>query len=446
MNTNETSEKEIDLVDMFWCMVSRIKLIVALAIVGLIIGLVLPMLKSSDGLDGQIAINDSELKQLQSYDTACKAYDAQIAFNASDRRMLYDVNNVHCKQLMYVIDAQEARDLQIIAKVYTYELNSDGDLKNAISVRYEKIEEVSEDDEDDDIINYILYVTVSGIDEEDLDNLVSHAQSLIDEAKPEINASYGAHTLTLTEGKAYTAYDQNYLDFQQGQFNKVTSLSKNITDIEVKFTENLKAYIAAGGDVQGEPVVIASQPAGRSINIKFAALGAVAGAILAMGFVFVSYVISPYIRLNDDLDKVLGMPVLGCAADEATFKGVNKVRYKDFASLSMQGRIDMIAVSIKVLAKSKDAKRVFVTGANMTDASCKEAKVIELLKNSLKDSGIELVIGSSILADSTAMEEAAKVGFVILAEQAGKSRFADVEREAKQLSKLGIKILGAILL
>ena len=495
MNPNYNQEKEINLIDLMFYMLEHVGSIILVAIVGLILGIGIAYMQKGKAEDAAYAeavaaaelstasanealmanskavnlgslssaLSADDKKAIESYLEYSKVYDDQVMFNATDKLMQYDANNVYVMKAMFVFDAEDDYDVQVIVKSYAFLISSNPDLYEIVNCveSYPGTSIVTDVNGQSisvgDHQTGILYVTVKGKDEADADVLMEQVTALFDENAAAITNSFGKHSAKVSISEAYVTEDADILAYQQRYINNLYTYRNNMIAMEGKFTPEAKAYmteynkqLADGTLEQSAPVDAEITPlevpeverVTLPLSIKTVVLVAFVAVFLIVCFYGCMYIFSAYIRLDEEVDRMIGAPVLGRVALDAKNKGMHKIRYRQIARLNEKDAIVMAASSIKVLAKEKDVKNIYVSGVVMGE---REKNVFASIKESLKDTNLSFTGEESILLSPGAMEQSAEADAVIFIEKVGSTRVDELVAAAKQCDEQGIMVLATII-
>lgn len=225
-----------------------------------------------------------------------------------------------------------------------------------------------------------------------------------------------------------------------------------------------KEYVQAVADMQEQLFTCKDQlkeleepvtPVGISRNsvlkesIKYALLGAAAGAFLVALFYAVQYMVSGTLMSCNYMNDNYGLMVMADYHAPAR-KRLNKVdkliaRMNGITeeSQSLKCVYALGAANISAQMKKSNASKLLLSGN--ASASDFDAAAVALKEN-LQATGLEVISAGNINENVTAIQKLQDADKVILIEQLGVSRLQDIKKELQMLRKLEKDILGVIVL
>lgn len=184
-------------------------------------------------------------------------------------------------------------------------------------------------------------------------------------------------------------------------------------------------------------------------SIKYALLGAVAGAFLMALFYAMQYIFSRKLMSCDYLNDNYGLMVM--ADYHAPIR--NRLNSVDKLITRMNGITEerqslkcvyaLGAANISAQMKKSNASKLLLSGnASASDFDA----AATALKEKLQVTGLEVISAGNINENVTAIQKLQDADKVILIEQLGVSRLQDIKKELQILHKLEKDILGVIVL
>ena len=183
-------------------------------------------------------------------------------------------------------------------------------------------------------------------------------------------------------------------------------------------------------------------------SIKFALIGAVAGAFLMALSYAMQYVLSGKLMSCDNLNDDYGLMVLADyhAPIRKRLNSIDKLitRMKGVSEdkQSLECVYALGAANIVAQMKNDASKILLVGNANASDFDAAATS----LKEILQVKGVEVTSSGNINGSVTAVQKLQDADKVVLIEQLGVSRLQDIEKELQMLRKLGKDVLGVIVL
>lgn len=481
-------EKEINLLDLFWAVCLKWRVILSGAIVFALLlggGNYIKSIKEIKKLpekitSSDIKLNPDSLNETNVYLKYQEICDSQENYVNNSLLMQLDANNFYRSAISYFIDSNYTVEYPIISKTD----NSVGIAqayqtvlldKNTIETIQKKLEinEISKqycieliDFENNygypttiqNTSNYIMTISVYGQDEKSCKEIAEIIKNKIIESKGLVEEKFGLHELIFTgEENGYIA--NNYLlEYQNLNIDKLRTYTKTLEDLKNKLTAEEKRYIdiynkEINSNFEIETNIQNSEVSNLSaINAKMIILGFIGGGAFLFIFYVLKYIFNSSLRLEDDFERIFGIRLFGHIIAYDTkkkrfFSFIDKIildmRHFGKRYLDLPEAIMMIEAELKILAKKNNMKKIYITGSIFGD---NEKKYAMKLKENLKKEGIEAIIGKSILNCGKALEELAETEYVLLFEVVDKSLYTKINETIDMSLKQGGKVIGAVVI
>ncbi len=303
-----------------------------------------------------------------------------------------------------------------------------------------------------DLLNGVLSFGVYADNEKTCQLILECLEDAIVNEQSEITKKYGRHELVLNASNVFFTTDSMMLSYQrelQDRMRDYTTrmgeLEKNLKDDEKKYIEAYKKEmsLAESEDVEKKNTTEALVSKAR-ISKKWVAAGMAVGMALMLGAYALFYIIGGKMRVEDDVEDIFGFNVLGTVIEEQKkYHGIDalfaKALYRGVHLFEKEDAMEMALANIRVFARKMNVERVYVVGATSNE---KEKKFCEDLAGKLKKNGIEITYGRNILYDASSLEEAAKIGCVIVICAPEVSTYEEVARELDQCIQQKTDVMG----
>ncbi len=166
------------------------------------------------------------------------------------------------------------------------------------------------------------------------------------------------------------------------------------------------------------------------LNKKMVVFGAVAGLVLGLVILGIWYTFNGNVHGVEEISYQFAEPVLGILST-----GHSRKEQRKFES-----QLSMLVSNVYLSCKRRDINRIYLTGSRMDKLS---KTFTQELQSLLKEKGITLVIGKSIISDADALLEAVEYPAILLAEVDEASKCQEIAKElnlclAHQMVSLGI--------
>lgn len=306
--------------------------------------------------------------------------------------------------------------------------------------------------------NSCFQVAVYADNEEECMKILEEVEKTISNAKSGVEENFGEHKVILTSSECIYTSDENIRTMQVNNVNDTNNMINNIATLKKALTEEELLYIEAYDreiKISKEEVktqMDTSTSLMSIINIKYIVLGGGFGAAVIVIYIIFIYLISNRVRITDDFESCINIKLLGKVRVETESKEgrkifgfadkkINKIRYnKKFIKETQI--FNLTVANIKNMAQKFGLSQIYLTSSLN---EFEQQEVVKALTLELKIFNIEIVAGDSILLNAVALEEAAKIGCVILIEKAGESRYQDIENAAGICACKEIELLGVVL-
>lgn len=310
--------------------------------------------------------------------------------------------------------------------------------------------------------NSSFTIIVKYPDEQQLRKVVSILEEELKEYQDEVESVFGAHKLSLVNESVEMTVDNDIYNLQQARKNTVLGLENNIAGYKNAFNDNQKSLYAgeiivredeteeeAEGTAGIEEVVVAEPPAPQ-LRVKNFLLGAILGAFLICMVRAMRYILSGKLKAEDNVEGYLGVAGLGYIEEmekehrgvfgklDAWIEGLSK---RSYANLTKNQQLEMIVSNISLYCERGDMKQIYLNSS----VNCTQEKGADLVRM-LTEKGIEVKEGLSILRDAKAMEDMSRSDGVVFLEQAGRSRYEELEREIRLCKEHGKTVIGMVVL
>jgi len=197
---------------------------------------------------------------------------------------------------------------------------------------------------------------------------------------------------------------------------------------------------------QSAPTVI---PVKVSLDVKQVLIGMILGAVLAIVYIFLMYLMTGKLRTAGETEKLYGTRLLGTIEEtkkkKKAFAAVDtliwRLEHCRDKKLSVEERIELAVASIYIQCKKYNAQQVYVSGSKVAEIA---PEVLQKLKEMLERKDIVLVAGSDVTGDAEALVKAAETGSVILLEKERKSAYKDILKTVQACAVNHIQVLGMI--
>ena len=456
---NQMYEQEIDLKDLMFAVLHRWRGIIAAAVVCAILlggyGLAKSAMAQEDG--GAVEQEQSYVEDLQLYEDTQKLYeyDIELLKGKIEAQETYYTQS-YLMQINPYDMAKASADVFVKTEPETGEgLNiyvpvsdpADSILKayEAIAQNAEGIETVGGEVFDTryvreliqtglDYSGNVLAVTVYGKNAADAQEVLQKLLENIQSQKSSLQQGLGRHEMYIMNEDVTAAVDADLVSRQRTVSDSISSLQDSLTAKETALEE------------LEQPAELSSVSASASLksSVKYGIIGGAAGVFLAAFYICVMYVIKDRLNSERDLKNRFGLNILGVFSQpvkKRAFYGIDAWldRLEGKIHKNPEAVYDLAAANVKNYM-NKDAEILLigsVTGEKLEKAA-------EELHRRI--GGTEIRIGEDIENSVESLKLLKETGQVILVEERGISKCADIQEQLELVHSLQKPVIGCIVL
>lgn len=461
--------RDIDLIDMCWDLLSKWKWIVGVSLVGGIISLVIfgNAYKHEEKSKAEILteLSEEEEKQVDMYVSYEELYYEQLAYNQKSWLMTLNSNGFYEGHVKYYMG--ENANGFLIQEMYLNSL-SDSQLVNNImtaleldgddEVLYEMVStqsltavigEKNNNMEDGEINSFDIYVWSN--DEDECKQLVSEVEKHLTEKSTSISARLGEHSLVQLVGDVGRKSSTGLLNFQKSNLealetleNKVIALQKELSTSQIDAVLEKSDY--SGIDASQLITADADNSEKVIFPVKKVVLIVLCLMVLTVVFFVFRYLFSSLLRIQDDFADLYNISVLVKMSEDKK-KGflsnkIEKARNRKHNILDEESALEYLSIRFQHLCSRKKSNKITFLSSHVTD---REKKIVEQIKEIVKKQNIEVEFAGNIISDSQAIELAYRSDCCILIEQSLKANSFDVAQVVNLCDEQNIPLAGAVI-
>lgn len=261
----------------------------------------------------------------------------------------------------------------------------------------------------------VMTVTVYGYSEEDARAVADIVATRVNKVTDELVSS-GADVTISSQGSVYTeAYDAGLAARQQKAMSAPADVQGVLQTYRTTYVEKMTA------DQQAYFNVLDGVVPEESSAAKPVAIGAVLGLLIAIAVYCVEYLCAGVVRTVDDVEQVLGAPIIGHVKPDA-----------DAFDLAVPVQ------EIQTLAARAKDPAVFI----QADRFCKP--VGNHMVQMMRKTGAKSVASSDALHDAEACKTLLNSGSIIVCVALGHTKVKDLELLTKMLAAAGVSVAGGV--
>lgn len=434
----EYGEREINLLHLLCYMLERYKSLIAVLVIGVILGLVAGMLtKSHISIPESAEVEEQEptedVKQKMEIAASYRnLYEQQKEYNKNSIIMQLNPNNMYEGKATYYLSVNG--DDSMIAAAYQSLLEDEKILEELAKTAGTEVKYIRE------IINAyysrsffneitndtagVLTCSVVHYDKNICQRLLDSLMKQVEIYQPNANAYQFKKISDSLNAKA----NDDYIDNQNGYLSKENSYYNAVVNQESQFKGTDLAYyqihylnkeLTDGIVEENVTEPVANAAATEDNMVKYTLVGAI-GAFSIWGmFCGVKYLFDNKIHTKEELENRYGIPVIGHVCDDSKKKELYD-KWKKYTYDS--------AEYLGYTLSSLTDKGVVVCGLEGTKVSGEEV----------------YSYADYFWKNITAMEKAKEIGNVVIGVNLNKTTFEEIEREIEMCMVQNINVLGMI--
>lgn len=271
------------------------------------------------------------------------------------------------------------------------------------------------------------------------------AETAIAEYSGELQEDISGHELRLLASSLTERIDQNIQAYQTQILTDYTTAVKNLqtlrNDLETVRSEEGETIVVNETAVMEEP---------RSSAVRFAVIGLLIGAAIAVFFLSINYIMGGKLQNTDTFEKEYGMKLLGCV-NASDFKKkwfgfldrfILRLAEGAFANIPKAEQMKIVVSNVKsAISKSGNVKKIMLAG---TIAEKDTIEICNQLKKEME--GIQFSEFKQIVFNAEALEEIVDYDAVLFLEKKDSSVLKLINQERAQVVSRNVPVLGTVVL
>ena len=435
-------EMEIDLIDFLFYLLRRWKSLVAMILLGAVLGSAFYVVKTTKSANVVVedyqpdADTEANMKLAAQYR---RLYDQQIDYNEHSIIMQMDPNQVYEGTLTYYLAAGE--QTRLLGQLYTNVINDENviaELKKVAGLtcddQYVKeliscstsqdtvnessslsgsvVNDVQVKVAREQVSNIVITYQIDYLDKETCEKMTEVLQSAIESATQEYETMYGSYTFDELQMTVAVTVDQKYLDQQRTSATLVDNYLTKSTNLENAFSDTDKTYyqtVYLKMEQEAEGVQISETENEISVKdlIKWLVVGIFGFVVLWGVYYLFKYLLDPSIKTLDEV-KNMHLSIIGHVGKEIAHP--NLIERFEQKKNGSRDAVEYLAAVIKALPGEKLLLSV--------DPTSEEEKQLGAV---LEQKAGKLHTVEAIHSNANALEQAKFSDGVILCVRVGKT-------------------------
>lgn len=376
--------------------------------------------------------------------------------------------NAHAEDAVILQYSVEGADAENIVNSYVNYINS-GSIVSDLSTEgieladtyLSELIQVLPNQTEDAMSNFTVKVIYS--DEETARLLADAVENQLGTYAAKLNENNQVHILSLDSrnqvnvvDEALTEKQDDYAKETAEQQDELASIKTNMNTNQLRVYLDMEKDIFAWGDDEAEDAedaeasqdtVSNTEVIKVSINKKQIMIGAVAGAAIAVVYIFLAYLLSTRIRTKDEVESIYQTRLLGTVRKEEKDHPIEKFVWKlenfGHKKLLYEQQVQMLISNIYIACRDRKTDSIYLSGSILETV---DKDLLTMLEAGLKQKNIHVIFGDAINYNAEELLRAAEVGFVIFIERRRKSYYSEILSEMQLCDANNIQILGMIML
>lgn len=471
-------EREISLVDLFFHILLRWRMIFVCMFIGAILfGAYsyydsLQMAKQQKTLVENQKDRASAIEALQDMLTTEQLSNVNrvLQYEALDdyfnQSILMKINPsvIPCSKLIYIVKSESVEESKNIRQVYE-ELISGGFLQwleenTEEAILPELNELITVNGEKEKVTGNVavlmqeegtlLEINVIHSSEKECIQLVSYLKEYIECQEDVLKGKIGEHELVYIAESFKIIADSELTKNQMTMLSNIEASHKAMKTIKDGFSSLESRYYILCSTEESysteQDVTNIQKPA---ISVRYVALGMVVFAFLYVFLLFLIYIMNTKIRITDDMNSVFAVAQLGKITKPVQKKRlfgeidswIYKLQNRNKRIFSKEEGIGLAISAIKIAAKKDDFSSIICMGTAWNE---KASEIAEKIKMSLAQEGISVRTVKNVLYDKESLELLEGATGAFLLECADTTFYDEVWKELELLQRQEIKCLGIV--
>ena len=443
---NDNNQDEINLIDIFFYVLRRIKKLITC---GLIAGLVFSVFMGFKAYKKQIKLNEYAVMNKSDYKTFEQQKD-KLSVAINDRRI--ESQNYMNDSAFLSLDpynTYEATATYYISTDYKIILESqlqEYDYTNSILTSYVKmlkdsnvINEIEKKYNINDLNEYIyiytsnhlLNINVFNEKEEIAQGILQELQKEIPTIKNQIESTIAENTLSLVKESTLKGIESDLIDLQNSKTQKLSNILKSLNDLQSNLVK-----------LQDPVLKVSPIEKGIKTGIKNSITGFFSGFFFLAFIYCIQFLTKNVIYSTEELQDKTNIRILGSIkADKESSKIINWINNKEKRAKFDDNERNYRVIASNIRAYLGSDEKVLLSCDSLSEKNTNFANTLQTLLP-----GIQIICKGSILNNSEAINELKNCENVILLLERNKSTYKSIIDEKEKLKDLEKNLLGSIVI
>lgn len=471
METQESMEREINLMELFWELLLGWRKIICFAVIfaillgGVKYGKDMIAYRSHQNIDVEKIesnLTTEEQQQLQKAKSLMNRLKNYIDYQKNSVLIQMNPYEKPILELQYYIKSDyimnytkdNQRDYTDDIIMMYYEYITSGELKqNVINEVDLPIDEkvfselIAIPTEVETVVTSVISITIAYPDKNKLNEISESIKAQLTAKESEFQ-QIGSHTLMLISESQNTVVDKDLVDQQ-------TTLAKNINDCmtqldtaKTDLTEQQLLLLDLEEKGTSNITIAVPQP---TLSIKYMLLGAVLGIFFVCMWITCKMLFTAKLQTAEEIRNLYNIRLLGeitVSTNKKHFlsiidKKILEAKNRKKKKLSMEQQIKLVAVNVALSCKQKEINSIYITGSEYENI---DVRILDRIRRELSEQGIQVKEGGNIFYDAESLRQGTEIGTILFIEQKAQSIYDEISNELNLAKEQNNYILGAIVL
>lgn len=466
MEIQDRTEREINLLEIFWNILLRWRQIICFGILfSVLIGGMKNFMDISSyhtlkNIDLEEAKSKLEKEELEKIEDAKLIKSRIIEYEKYQQKsalMQIDPYEKHMLELQYyvksdyIINYTKDRERDYtgeLTSMYCNYINS-GEMAQKIiegsglSITKEDFQELLTVSQSSNTI----YITISYADTNKLDAICEVLKNFLQQKEPELQ-KVGSHSLKLIEESQNVVVDNSLIEKKNSIYANITTLNTQFNTLKAGMSSEQQTILELevekmSGESEEEEV--------PSFSIKYLILGAIMGGFLVCLWIVCKMIFSVKLQNPEEIRNLYGARLFG----EITVHGRKKrflstiddkimaLKNRKKKKMTADQQIKVLSANIALSCKQQGIDCIYLTGSEYEEM---DKTILDKLKKELSMQHIKVKDGGSISYDADSLQSGIEIGHIVFVEQTGQSIYDEIYNEINLVKEQHRDILGFVVL
>lgn len=466
MQTHERTEREINLLDLFWEVLLGWRRIICFGILfAVLIGgmkyfMDIRSYRASQNIDLEEAKSELKKEELEKIEDAkliksrINEYERYQQKSALMQIDPYEKNVLELQYYVksdYIINYTKDRERDYtseLTSIYCNYINS-GEMAQKIidesdlSITQEDFRELLSVSQ----ASNTIYITISFADTDKLEVICEVLKNYLQQKEPELQ-KIGSHSLNLIEESQNVIVDSSLIEKKNSIYSNITSLNSQLDTLKAGMSSEQQAILEVelekmSGESEEEEV--------PNFSIIYLILGAIMGGFLVCAWMVCKMIFSVKLQNPEEIRNLYGARLFG----EITVHGRKKhflstiddkilaLKNRKKKKMTADQQIKVLSANIALSCKQQGIDCIYLTGSEYEEM---DKTILDKLKKELSMQHIKVKDGGSISYDADSLQSGIEIGYIVFVEQTGQSIYDEIYNEISLVKEQHSDILGFVVL